>query len=238
METHGGKIAAGLLCLVIVWIIVFWLWTPTEGKISFSTADAGKVEQTSDDQATRPRLSKGVVEVPVRPEPRPVETRPAPAKPSSKSSGPSGNGGGTAGGVGGGGVVAPEFIEYTVQPGDTFASIALKYLGSRSKADLIAAANPLMDPTRIRAGRVIKVPKDPANIQGKPTKVNPNVDSSGAPAARTHTVAKGETLTAISQKYYGTIKRIDLILSANKAVLARPEDLKPGQVLQIPPAPQ
>lgn len=220
MEHHGGKIAAGLLCLVVVWIIVFWLWTPTEGKISFSTADGSKAEQPADDALARPKLPPVVADPvftrPV-PQPGPAEQRPA-----------------------SGGVVAPEFEEYTVQPGETFASIALKFLGSRSKADVIASANPLVDPTRIRAGRVIRIPRDPANIQGKPTARAPTPRSEGsAPAGvRTHTVEKGDTLTGISQKYYGTIKRIDLILKANRNVLNRAEDLRPGQVLQIPAAPQ
>lgn len=222
MEHHGGKIAAGLLCLVVVWIIVFWLWTPTEGKISFSTADGAKTEQLGEDALARPKLPHVVADPVIAkpaPQPAPVQVQPKQTT---------------------GGVVAPEFEDYTVQPGETFASIALKFLGSRSKADIIASANPLVDPTRIRAGRVIRIPRDPANIQGKPTARAPTPRSDGpAPAgARTHTVEKGDTLTGISQQYYGTIKRIDLILKANRNVLNRAEDLRPGQVLQIPAAPQ
>ncbi|MBL8886037.1 MAG: LysM peptidoglycan-binding domain-containing protein [Phycisphaerales bacterium] len=224
MEHHGGKIAAGLLCLVVVWIIVFWLWTPTEGKISFSTADGSKAEQPADDVIARPKLPNVVADPGLsKPavQPAPLDTRPGPRAVT-------------------GGVVAPEFEDYTVQPGETFASIALKFLGSRSKADVIASANPLVDPTRIRAGRVIRIPRDPANIQGKPTTrapTPPRSDGSAPAGARTHTVEKGDTLTGISQKYYGTIKRIDLILKANRNVLNRAEDLRPGQVLQIPAAP-
>ncbi len=224
MEHHGGKIAAGLLCLVVVWIIVFWLWTPTEGKISFSTADGSKPEQAEGDSLARPQLPAVVAD------PAPTKSVDAPSqvlpKPSARP--PSG------------GVVAPEFQDYTVQPGETFASIALKFFGSRSKADIIASANPLMDPKRIRAGRVIRIPRDPNNIQGRPTAKPPTPRSeTGTPGgARTHTVEKGDTLTGISQEYYGTIKRIDLILNANRNVLNKAEDLRPGQVLQIPPAPQ
>lgn len=223
MDHHGGKIAAGLFCLVVVWIIVFWLWTPTEAKISFSTADAGKSDrlvggpsvgpapQTSDPAPISPPRTER------QPEPKPVPVTP-----------PGGRGG----------VVAPEFMDYTVQPGDTFASIALKFFGSRGKADVIANANPLVDPTRIRAGRVLRIPRDPANIQGKPTVRTPTTSEETAGVARTHTVVRGDTLTGISQKYYGTIKRIDLILQANRNVLSRADDLRPGQVLKIPPAPQ
>jgi len=224
VEHHGGKIAAGLLCLVIVWIIVFWLWTPTEGKISFSTADGAKPEQVEGDSLARPKLPAVVADpAPAKPFEAPTPNIP---KPISKTSS--------------GGVVAPEFQDYTVQPGETFASIALKFFGSRSKADIIASANPLMDPKRIRAGRVIRIPRDPNNIQGRPTAKSPTPrNETAAPqGARTHTVEKGDTLTGISQEYYGTIKRIDLILNANRNVLNKAEDLRPGQVLQIPPAPQ
>jgi len=227
VEHHGGKIAAGLLCLVIVWIIVFWLWTPTEGKISFSTADGSRTEQPTDDPTARPTLPNVVAD------PAPIRrvTPPAQAAPRQETR--------PAGKTGNGGVVAPEFEDYTVQPGETFASIALKFFGSRSKADIIASANPLMDPRRIRAGRVIRIPRDPNNIQGRPTAKSPTPrNETGAPlGARTHTVEKGDTLTGISQEYYGTIKRIDLILNANRNVLNKAEDLRPGQVLQIPPAP-
>ncbi|MBL8875227.1 MAG: LysM peptidoglycan-binding domain-containing protein [Phycisphaerae bacterium] len=225
MEYHGGKIAVGLFCLVVVWIIVFWLWTPTEGKISFGAADGPKAELVSDVPPERPKLPHAVAEPSPGPTRLPQESapqiRPAPRAPS-------------------GGVIAPEFDEYTVQPDDTFASIALKFFGSRARADIIAKANPLMDPKRIKPGRVIRIPRDPANIQGKPTTVAPSerVEAASAERGRAHTVVAGDTLTGISRKYYGTIRRVDLILSANRNVLNKAEDLRPGQVLQIPPAPQ
>lgn len=221
MDHHGGKIAAGLLCLVIVWIIVFWLWTPTEAKISFSTAEAGNSERLAGDQGarTKPEPSEPTPTLPKKPEPTP-EPKPVAKRDT------------------GGGVVAPEFMDYSVQPGDTFASIALKFFGSRGKADVIANANPLVDPTRIRAGRVLRIPRDPANIQGKPTVRPPTTGEASPGSSRTHTVVRGDTLSGISQKYYGTIKRVDLILQSNRSVLSRAEDLRPGQVLKIPPAPQ
>ncbi|MBX3378893.1 MAG: LysM peptidoglycan-binding domain-containing protein [Phycisphaeraceae bacterium] len=222
MDHHGGKIAAGLLSLVIVWIIVFWLWTPTEGKISFAAADSPRSSQPVEESTRRPTLPAVVADPSAV---KPAE-RPASARPPTR-------------GVSGG-VVAPEFDDYTVQPGETFASIAYKFFGSRGKADLIANANPLVDPTRIRAGRVIRIPRDPSNIQGKPTTQSPPPpnDNTSPGAARTHTVVRGDTLTGISQRYYGTIRRVDFILAANRNVLNKPEDLRPGQVLQIPAAPQ
>lgn len=235
MDHHGGKIATGLFALVVIWIIVFWLWQPAEPGISFgdpgqspdtradTRTDNAPKPGTADNPPSRPVLHDPIVEIPSKPAPT-VTQPPSQAAPSP-------------------GVIAPEFTEYTVQPGDTFASIARRFYGSSGKAELIARANPLVDPTRIKNGRVLKIPKDPSNIQGKPapgpTGAAPGTPSSAppAPGARRHTVERGDTLTSISRKYYGTIRKADDILKANRNVLTKAEDLRPGQTLVIPPAP-
>ncbi len=51
----------------------------------------------------------------------------------------------------------------------------------------------------------------------------------------TYTVEEGDSLWAISVKLYGTPDRIQAIFEANQAVLASPNDLRVGMVLQIPP---
>lgn len=59
-----------------------------------------------------------------------------------------------------------------------------------------------------------------------------------APAGqRTHTVAKGETLSKIAQQAYGNANRWKLIFDANRDKLDDPDRIYPGQVLVIPPAP-
>lgn len=227
MDHHGGKIAAGLFCLVVVWIIVFWLWTPAEPRISYGTTEAPVPVQSvsGGEPESRPRLPPVVTDpIKVAPEPRPLIRRePAPVNPPAQT-----------------GVIAPEFTDYTVQPGETFASIAQKFFGSRGKAEIIASANPLVDPTRIRAGRVIRIPKDPANIQGKPTAKTPasSPEAVKPSGQKTYTVASGDTLSGISRDQYGTSKHADLILKANRNVIREPKDLRAGQVLVIPPAPQ
>ncbi|MBS0191707.1 MAG: LysM peptidoglycan-binding domain-containing protein [Phycisphaerales bacterium] len=220
MDQHGGKIAAGLLCLVVVWIIVFWLWTPAEPPISYSkSADSLPASRVSPPDPPAPSAAPNPKAAPPKAE----------GKSDTKSPRSSG----------GGGVLAPEFTDYTIEQGDTFPSLAQKFFGSRSKADLIASANPLVDPTRLKPGRVIRIPKDPSNIQGRPTATPPPAKPSATGAnASTYKVVPGDTLTAISRKFYGTIKHTDLILDANRAVLKRAEDLRPGQTLTIPPAPQ
>ncbi len=45
---------------------------------------------------------------------------------------------------------------YTVGAGDTFAKIARKFAG---KMDAIEAENPGLDPTKLRVGQKIRIPK-------------------------------------------------------------------------------
>ncbi|CAI07855.1 conserved hypothetical protein, probably involved in cell wall turnover [Aromatoleum aromaticum EbN1] len=58
-----------------------------------------------------------------------------------------------------------------------------------------------------------------------------------APEARFHTVARGDTLSAISKTYYGNPNNYNAIFEANKPMLTHPDKIYPGQVLRIPPAP-
>jgi len=53
-------------------------------------------------------------------------------------------------------------------------------------------------------------------------------------ASRFHTVASGDTLSAISKTYYGTWKLYPEIFEANKPMLSHPDKIYPGQVLRIP----
>ena len=76
-----------------------------------------------------------------------------------------------------------------------------------------------------------KAPASPATDTVKPEAAPPAV---AAPAIATHVVRRGETLSSISQKYYGTKANWTLILDANRNVLKNPKDLKPNMKLVIP----
>lgn len=59
--------------------------------------------------------------------------------------------------------------------------------------------------------------------------------SSPAPAAsKTHTVAKGETLSAIAKEHLGKASDWPKIFEANRDVLKDPDRIQVGQVLKIP----
>ena len=51
---------------------------------------------------------------------------------------------------------------------------------------------------------------------------------------RIHTVEQGETLSGISQKYYGTASGWQKIYVANRNILSSPDRLRPGMRLVIP----
>jgi nucleoid-associated protein YgaU len=49
-----------------------------------------------------------------------------------------------------------------------------------------------------------------------------------------HTVAKGDTLSAIAKKFYGNANDYPKIFEANKPMLSHPDKIYPGQLLRIP----
>jgi len=57
-----------------------------------------------------------------------------------------------------------------------------------------------------------------------------------AHAGRTHTVAKGESLSKIAKRYYGDAKQWRKIFDANKDTIKNPDLIFPGQVIKIPDA--
>jgi len=73
------------------------------------------------------------------------------------------------------------------------------------------------------------------NIAGV-EKVDENITVREASApAQYHTVAKGDTLSAIAKKFYGDANKFQAIFEANKPMLKDPDKIYPGQSLRIPP---
>ena len=52
--------------------------------------------------------------------------------------------------------------------------------------------------------------------------------------SRTYTVVKGDTLSAIAKKMYGSADKYQAIFEANKPMLKDPDKIYPGQVLRVP----
>lgn len=60
----------------------------------------------------------------------------------------------------------PEFIEYTVKPGESLSVIARDWLGDANRWAELAALNAISDPRQLRAGQVILLPPDASVSQG------------------------------------------------------------------------
>ncbi len=73
----------------------------------------------------------------------------------------------------------------------------------------------------------------PQNSETTAQPPQPAADSA-QPKSRIHIIQKGETLSAISQQYYGSPNKWQKILDANRSVLKNPDNLTPGTKLIIP----
>jgi len=64
--------------------------------------------------------------------------------------------------------------------------------------------------------------------------VDNNLSAPPADPAQYHDVVRGDTLSAISKKYYGDANKYNAIFEANKPMLTHPDKIYPGQKLRIP----
>lgn len=232
MAEQTGRVAGGLVLLLLVWSGVYWLWQP-KAKISIAEGqDAGALRGTAMDPAGGPVGGPAVVPVREAPAvtPQPVaKAEPAPERRPA--------------------VVAPRFIRHVIQSGETFETLAERYYGKRELHVAISKANPMVDPTRLKPGREVLVPEDPANIQGKPAEepgvvprvvtgaeptTTPGAGASGVSAEEEYTVEAGDSLAKIAKKKFGNESFADAIFEANKDRLSSPEKIKVGQKLRMP----
>lgn len=109
---------------------------------------------------------------------------------------------------------------HEIQPGETLYSIARRY---QIEPRDIQAYNAINDPTLIWAGQEIRIPGSSATGTAPP---NPARD---ATTTSTYTVAKGDSLSKIAQRFATTVPDLQ---AAN--ALANPNALSIGQKLTIP----
>jgi nucleoid-associated protein YgaU len=115
--------------------------------------------------------------------------------------------------------------DYVIQPGDSLSSIAAQWFGDDGLWDLIAAANPQLEPHRLRPGDLIRLPPPDARRQARTVP-----GGSG-----TYVVASGDTLSDIARSVYGQSSRWAEIFEANRELLQNdPHRLKVGMTLRIP----
>lgn len=114
---------------------------------------------------------------------------------------------------------------HVVRSGEHLTGIARRY-GTTISA--IANANAIANPSYLRVGQRLAIP----TIAGGSASTAPAAaGAAAAPAMHVHTVAAGENLTVIAQRYSTTI---GAIVAAN--AITKPSLIRPGQRLTIPGA--
>ncbi|MFI2751901.1 LysM peptidoglycan-binding domain-containing protein [Cellulomonas sp. P22] len=108
--------------------------------------------------------------------------------------------------------------QYTVRQGDTVSHIAAR---TGTSVQSIARANALADVARIRVGQQLTIPS--AGTAAAP------LTTTIAPAAATHTVASGETVSKIAARYGTTVQAVVAANGLDSRALIRI-----GQQLSIP----
>jgi nucleoid-associated protein YgaU len=223
MNRDWGRGVGALVVLGALWVLVYWWWEPRHGKIVFEDGPG------MNDRSPLGGGDPGTT--PARPVSNPASVAASgPGRATASTGRPVGPPAPTVPRIA---VVPPSFRLYTVKSGDTWETIASRELGSPDLWHDLTRANPLM--TDLRAGRQIKIPTDPGNIQGRPVAEAP----AGAPPAPVveYTVKGGDTLGGIAKAYYGSTTFKDLIFTANRDTLEREDQLKIGQKLKLPPKP-
>jgi nucleoid-associated protein YgaU len=127
---------------------------------------------------------------------------------------------------------------HVVEAGENPSTISLAVYGSAKYYPKILAANPGVDPRRLKIGTVLVIPAL-GETDASPA---PSSDA-GSSAARIdpatqYVVQPGDSLEAISRKLYGDRSMQEKIYDENKTLIGPDEDrLKVGQVLHLPSPP-
>ncbi|MFM8733122.1 MAG: LysM peptidoglycan-binding domain-containing protein [Phycisphaerales bacterium] len=120
---------------------------------------------------------------------------------------------------------------YVIKSGDTLEAIARAQLGDGQKWRQLASANPGINPNNLKVGQSITIPEGGVDAPRAAGSVGTATPVEG----NAYTVQKGDTLVALSRKFYGGDGEWKRILEANRSLLkGDPASLKPGMKLTIP----
>jgi len=126
--------------------------------------------------------------------------------------------------------------------GDYLDSLKLKEENdrlTREIADLRARLGIPVSKTSLPAVKPAAKSNKPVPVLATPGNIPPiqTARPPGPTQMQTYVVQSGDSLYAISRKFYGDSSRIDLIFEANRDVMRSKNSLSVGQKLRIPPVP-
>ena len=124
---------------------------------------------------------------------------------------------------------------HIIRPNETLSGISKMVYGSSRHYKAIEAANPGLDPAKLRPGMVLKIPPlEQAKQVGK----QQSADATSAADGKTYTVQQNDNLYKITRKLYGSGEKQEALYELNKATIGPDSTkLKPGMVLKLPAAP-
>ena len=102
-----------------------------------------------------------------------------------------------------------------------------------TKTAIMGAFNDLVK-TDNTINRIVVDSAEAQTGRGGPAPAQPSAVPGATPSQRTHEVVSGDTLSAISKKYYGDAGDYMKIFNANRDILNDPDKIRPGQKLKIP----
>ena len=106
------------------------------------------------------------------------------------------------------------------------SNLQVQFDGSQGKVTVQGVA-----PTQTAKEKVTLCCGNVANVQSVDNLMSV---TNPEPEAQYHDVVRGDTLSAISKKYYGDANKYNTIFEANKPMLSNPDRIYPGQKLRIP----
>lgn len=148
------------------------------------------------------------------------------------------------------------FTFHHVQPGESPWSIAEKHYGDGNYYQLIYEHNRDKMPSAdtVRKGVTLRIPKrndvasppphrEPTSTAERrdPAPSEPAPSAESAPdTVRTveHTVAEGETMLEIAQRYYGTVRALPKLMALNEDRIEDPDRVRVGQKIRVPAEPR
>lgn len=136
--------------------------------------------------------------------------------------------------------VAAKSDTYTVASGDSLYTISQKLYGTPKHVSAILAANPGLNPKRLKLGQTLKLPdvtgtSSATSVTSTSSSVSSSTSLLSTSSSKTYKVQSGDTLHKIAKTTYGQTGAWEKIYAANKSAIgSNPARLKVGMVLQLP----